>query len=127
VSDRGFIDYAPRNAEVKARLQMMQDIIIEYHDELPLTMRQIFYRAVAKYGYEKTEAAYKRLLYISRKARRGGLISFADIRDDGVIKDAPSIEVRIDRGAFEQAIAREEEERHRAIDIIASADWRGMQ
>jgi hypothetical protein len=52
-------------------------------------MRQIFYRAVASYGYEKTESAYKRLLYISRKARRGGLISFRDIRDDGVIKDAP--------------------------------------
>jgi hypothetical protein len=89
VTDRGFIDYAPRNKEVKARLSMMQEIIAEYRDELPLTMRQIFYRAVASYGYEKTEAAYKRLLYISRKARRGGLIHFADIRDDGVIKDAP--------------------------------------
>jgi rhodanese-related sulfurtransferase len=89
VSDRGFIEYAPRTEEVKARLKMIQEIIEEYRDDLPLTMRQIFYRCVAKHDYDKTERAYKNLLYISRKARRSRLISFADIRDDGVTEEAP--------------------------------------
>ena len=89
MSDRGFIEYAPRTDEVKERLKMMQEIIEEYRDDLPLTMRQIFYRAVAKYGYGKTELAYRNLLYASRKARRSKLIRFADIRDDGVEEQAP--------------------------------------
>ena len=50
----------------------------------PLTVRQIFYRLVGVYGYEKTERAYARLCEYLNRARRAELIAFDDIRDDGV-------------------------------------------
>ena len=60
------------------------DIVAEY-EHVPLTIRQIFYRLVGKYQYEKTEQSYGRLVeYISR-ARRAGIIEFDAIRDDGDI------------------------------------------
>jgi len=59
-------------------------ILDEYADYLPLTGRQIFYRLVGAYGYEKTERAYKRLLDKLNRARRAGLVPFEHIRDDGV-------------------------------------------
>jgi hypothetical protein len=48
-----------------------------------MTVRQIFYRLVGVYGYEKTEKAYKRLAETLVKARRAQMISFSSIRDDG--------------------------------------------
>jgi len=50
---------------------------------LPLTGRQIFYRLVGKYEYEKNERAYERLTNYLVRARRAGIIPFAFIRDDG--------------------------------------------
>jgi hypothetical protein len=88
MSDRGFIVWKPRG-EVRERVDMIQAILAEYQDYLPLTMRQVFYRAVGKYGYDKTEQAYKRLLYSSSKARRGGLLNFDHVRDDGVTIQEP--------------------------------------
>ena len=52
-------------------------------------MRQIFYRAVGKRDYGKTEAAYKQLLYVSAKGRRARLIEFDAIRDDGTAVEEP--------------------------------------
>jgi hypothetical protein len=83
MSDRGFIDWSPRG-ETKARLDMIRAILAEYKDFLPLTLRQIFYRAVGQHSYDKTEKAYKRLGYVAAKARRAGVIRFDAIRDDGV-------------------------------------------
>jgi hypothetical protein len=37
------------------------DAVDEYEAQLPLTVRQIFYRLVGDHGYEKTERAYSRL------------------------------------------------------------------
>ena len=51
---------------------------------LPLTVRQIFYRLVGAHGYDKTENAYSRLGEKIKRARRAGLIPFEAIRDDGV-------------------------------------------
>jgi hypothetical protein len=50
---------------------------------LPLTVRQIFYRLVGAYNYEKTEQAYERLVEKLNRARRAQLIRFSAIRDDG--------------------------------------------
>jgi hypothetical protein len=81
--DRGFIKWTPRG-ETAEQLDMIRAILAEYQAFLPLTMRQIFYRAVGQYGYAEDERAYKRLLYVGAKARRARLVDFDHVRDDGV-------------------------------------------
>jgi hypothetical protein len=88
MSDRGFITWNPRG-EVRERLDMILRILHEYEHYLPLTMRQVFYRAVGQYGYDKTEQAYKRLLYTSARARRASMVNFDHVRDDGVTIETP--------------------------------------
>jgi hypothetical protein len=58
-------------------------VLADYAAQLPLTIRQIFYRLVGADGYEKTEQAYKRLGELLNKARRARLIDMDAIRDDG--------------------------------------------
>ncbi len=80
---KGYIDnYHPR-PETRRLLAQVQAVLDEYQDYLPLTVRQIFYRLVGAYGYEKTELAYARLADHLVKARRARVIDFDDIRDDG--------------------------------------------
>lgn len=51
-------------------------------------MRQIFYRLVGTGdGYEKTDLAYKRLVDLIGNSRRGGMIDFDAIRDDGMTRE----------------------------------------
>ncbi len=130
MSDRGFITYAPRAQKVKGRLRMIEEILEEYEAELPLTMRQIFYRAVGKYDYEKTEAAYKRLLYIGRKARRGRHIAMDVIRDDGVSRRKPFAFSGITDFRDYLAIVAKEYETDRQIDqdrkLIVLCEAAGM-
>ena len=87
---RGFINgYRPRSNA--ALLEQVQLVLAEYHDQLPLTCRQIFYRLVGRFDYEKTENAYSRLQEMLVLARRGGVIPFDHIRDDGNHVQAPSL------------------------------------
>jgi hypothetical protein len=80
---RGFIvDWRPRS-DTAASLDLVHRVLKEYSDQLPLTLRQIFYRLVGAHGYEKTEQAYKRLVELMNKARRAQLIRMEAIRDDG--------------------------------------------
>ncbi|MBU3537105.1 hypothetical protein KHT87_22035, partial [Alkalihalobacillus clausii] len=51
----------------------------------PLTIRQVFYRLVGKFDYAKDEAAYERLCTHMNNARRGRVIPFEAVRDDGVV------------------------------------------
>ncbi|MBH1934100.1 hypothetical protein I5Q34_07295 [Streptomyces sp. AV19] len=51
--------------------------------------RQIFYRMVGLYGYEKKERAYDRLTEHLNRARRAGLIRMEDIRDDRAVVIGP--------------------------------------
>ena len=78
--------YAPWRPHKKTRSLILQvkDILDEYHDHLPMTARQIFYRLVAAYGYPKTEDAYGRLTEHLGRARRAEMIPFDHIRDDGI-------------------------------------------
>ncbi len=92
---RGFIEnFRPRAATTEL-IERVQAVLAEYVDHLPLTIRQIFYRLIGartedgSVGYEKTEQAYKRLIEAIGKARRGGLIDFDAIRDDGVVRENP--------------------------------------
>lgn len=81
---RGFADWKPR-AETAQLIEQVQAILREYAEHLPLTGRQVFYRAVAAYGYPKTEAAYDRLLEHLVRARRARLIPMDAIRDDSTV------------------------------------------
>ncbi len=60
-----------------------------YREHLPLTVRQIFYRLVGVYNYDKTDRGYKRLCDYLGKARRSRMIPFDYIRDDGWNQRSP--------------------------------------
>jgi hypothetical protein len=81
---RGYADWRPQR-KTRVVLAQVDEILDEYAEYLPLTIRQIFYRLVGAYGFEKTEAAYARLCEYLNRARRAQLIDFDDIRDDGVV------------------------------------------
>lgn len=81
---KGFAKWNPR-PQTLAIVNQVQEILEMYHAHLPMTVRQIFYRLVGAYEYEKTEKGYNRLAENLVRARRAQLISFRDIRDDGTI------------------------------------------
>jgi hypothetical protein len=86
---RGFIRRWMPRAETRELLDRVNQVLAEYIDLLPLTLRQIFYRLVGAYGYEKTEQASERLGEMLNKARRAGLVDMDAIRDDGFTSAAP--------------------------------------
>lgn len=82
---RGYIaDYAPQ-AKTRALLASVMAVLEEYRDYWPLAVRQVFYRLNGAHGYPKTETFYKTLCHHVANARRGGVLSFDAIRDDGVV------------------------------------------
>lgn len=81
---RGYIENYRPQAKTLALLEQAKDVLTEYRQYWPLTCRQIFYRLVGAYDYDKTEAAYSRLCHHLANARRGRFIGFSAIRDDGV-------------------------------------------
>ena len=87
VRPKGFIEnYKPTTAS-RALIERISAILVEYAAFLPLTVRQIFYRLVGTGdGYEKTDLAYKRLVDLIGNSRRGGMIDFDAIRDDGMTR-----------------------------------------
>jgi hypothetical protein len=80
---RGFASWNPK-PDTLALLDRVNAVLEEYHEHLPLTVRQIFYRLVGAAGYDKTERAYGRLGEVLNRARRARLVSFDAIRDDGI-------------------------------------------
>jgi len=80
---KGYAPWRPHRKTTRLMFQVKQ-ILEEYHDHLPLTARQIFYRMVAAYGYPKTEKAAKNLGEHLTRARRAEMIPFDHIRDDGI-------------------------------------------
>lgn len=81
---RGYIENYRPQAKTLELLNQAQAVLDEYRQYWPLTCRQIFYRLVGVHGYDKTEAAYGRLCHHLANARRGKMIPFYAIRDDGV-------------------------------------------
>lgn len=82
---KGFIyDWAPREHTLEL-IGQVQSVLDEYRSFLPMTARQIFYRLVGQYDYDKTEQAYSRLCEALVKARRARIIPFSAIRDDGTV------------------------------------------
>jgi hypothetical protein len=84
---RGFVAVWEPRAESLALIDQVNAVLDDYAAQVPLTVRQIFYRLVGAYGYEKTERAYKRLGELLNKARRARLIDMDVIRDDGFISE----------------------------------------
>lgn len=81
---RGYLaSYRPQ-ARTLSLLAEVKAVLVEYQDYLPLTARQIYYRLIGAHGHPKTEAFYGNLCEHLANARRGGIISFDAIRDDGV-------------------------------------------
>lgn len=80
---RGYAEWRPQT-KTRRLLEQVEEVLTEYDAHLPLTVRQIFYRLVAQYAYEKTERAYNRLTEALVRARRARLLSFDHIRDDGI-------------------------------------------
>ncbi len=74
-------DWSPRK-KTQALLEQTKELFERYAEQLPLTLRQVFYLLVANYGYEKTEAAYGRLSNALIMARRAKLVPFDYLRDD---------------------------------------------
>jgi hypothetical protein len=82
---RGYdLDYNP-HSKTRVLLGYVEEILEEYEDHLPLTVRQIFYRLVGKYEYPKDDNAYERLVEALVRARRAKMIPFDAIRDDGIV------------------------------------------
>jgi hypothetical protein len=81
---KGYAAWKPQ-AKSRVLLNQVRAILEEYEEQLPLTVRQIYYRLVGANGFDKTEAAYERLGNLLVRARRARLIDFRDIRDDSVV------------------------------------------
>jgi len=89
---RGYAPWDP-TTETLAIIEWVEIVIVEY--QIILTVRQVFYRLVGKFGYEKTERAYNRLGEYLNRARRAGLIDPDSFRDDGdIVPPIPGWESR---------------------------------
>ncbi len=84
---RGFIESWRPQQGTRDLLQQVETVLDEYADFLPLTIRQVFYRLVGKFGYDKTEAGYSRLCEVLNRARRARMIPMESLRDDGFTFD----------------------------------------
>jgi len=63
----------------------VQDILVQYAAQLPVSLRQVYYALVATGSIEKTELAYNRLGEHLVRARRARMIPMGSIRDDGAV------------------------------------------
>jgi hypothetical protein len=79
---RGLAPWQPR-ASTRAVLDQIQDVLEEYREQWPITNRQICYRLVGRFGYDKSEQAFERAYEYLNRGRRAGLVPFEAIRDDG--------------------------------------------
>jgi hypothetical protein len=91
----GYIDdYGPHKPTL-VLFDHVNAILTEYLRQLPLSLRQIYYRLVAAYGYPKTKNFYDKLSALLTKARRArwestqGRLWFDCIRDDTFNRQVP--------------------------------------
>jgi hypothetical protein len=83
MSIRGYADWNPK-PEARLWVRRTAAVLDEYRDEWPLSVRQLFYRLVAEYGYEKSEGGYGRLTQLLSRARRANMLPWEAIRDGGL-------------------------------------------
>jgi hypothetical protein len=80
---RGFIEAWPLRAAAWELLYRVRHVLDEYAEQLPLTLRLIFYTRVGRLYCEGTEGAYERLDETLNKVRRAKNIDMDAARDDG--------------------------------------------
>lgn len=80
---RGYATWSP-HAPTRTLLADVDDVLAQYREHLPLTIRQIYYALIGAGRLAKTEDAYARLSEHLNRARRARRIAFDAIRDDGV-------------------------------------------
>ena len=113
---RGYISaYNPRSETLRL-LEAAKAVLDEYREHWPLTVRQVFYRLVGAHGFDKTETAYKGLCHHLANARRGGVIPFHAIRDDGVM----TLEMERYADADDFLIEQRERAKRYRRDLMAS-------
>ncbi len=78
---KGYAEWRPQS-DTQVVLAQVDEVLRAYRTQLPLTVRQIFYRLVAAFDFPKTEQAYERLGNYLVRARRARMIPFRYIRDD---------------------------------------------
>jgi hypothetical protein len=81
-------DWRPQ-LKTRKLLAQVDEILDDYVAHLPLTVRQVFYRLVGRYEYEKTEKAATALYEQLVTARRARRLDWRAIRDDGVTHLSP--------------------------------------
>ena len=77
---KGFHPWRP-GPKATALLAQVNAVLAEFKDDLPVTIRQIYYRLVAAYGLEKSESNWDGLKDALVRARRARLIPFEVIAD----------------------------------------------
>lgn len=83
MSVQGYADWKPK-PEAVFWVNRTLEVLRDYREYWPLTVRQLFYRLVADHNYEKTEAAYGRLTGMLARGRRAGMVPWEAIRDGGL-------------------------------------------
>ncbi|MFK0294808.1 hypothetical protein ACIQU6_30650 [Streptomyces sp. NPDC090442] len=78
---RGFAPWKPR-PNAQRLVDQIRAVLDEYHEYLPLTARQVYYRLVGAHDYPKDTAHYDKLLDVLARARRARMIPMEHIRDD---------------------------------------------
>jgi hypothetical protein len=93
--ERGYIDHWRPQQPTREFLAIVNTILTTYREQLPLTLRQIYYRLVAVHNYPKTRSFYDNLSRILTTARRArwktdeGRLLFNAMRDDSLIESIP--------------------------------------
>jgi hypothetical protein len=80
--DKGYVPSWHPHGKTRQLLAQVDQILDEYEEQLPLTVRQVFYVLVGRYGYSKTEAASDALAEKLVTARRAGRVDWRKLRDD---------------------------------------------
>ena len=70
---KGFASWKPQKGTQEI-LNQVKEVLEQYREHWPLTIRQIFYRLVGVYGYEKTEHGYRNLCDYMVRARRAEMV-----------------------------------------------------
>jgi hypothetical protein len=99
--DKGYVRSWRPHGKTRQLLTQIEGILELYADQLPLTIRQVFYILVGRYGFEKTEKAYKNLTEILITARRAGRLSWRDLRDDTLTTIPPYTRFATERSFFD--------------------------
>lgn len=86
---KGYTAWKPSSPRVRKLIRDTRDVLAEFQADLPLTMRQIYYRLVATNKIGKTFNDYQYMDHNLTRARRAGYISWRDIRDDTIATVEP--------------------------------------